>query len=481
MQTPAATPVRCGNSRRVQWLVFLVLVLAAIAWRMPFAATRPVEKVDEVRYTMPTVQRFLAGDPVAYIAGTNYAAPAEQALAAGLFRVFGESASAFRFPTVLLGSLGAGIVFLAMRRFTGMGAALAVAIPLVFANSAVARYTAFSHGSYGLLMLLVAGIQLATLWTDERRTPWRWLVLGALMGGGMYALKLALFQCAASFAWLWLRSDHFLRLRAASSEPRMRGRLRAAIFAGTASAVAMMPVLYRYLTRRAEYGISSWEKVLLFMAAALAVAGGVALLPAFPRPFLGECAPLAVCCALVILIPLPAERWFRTAELPRLEARGEVPYSEAAYSLKHLHEWPGQARLLAGGVFPALFVGRWKEVRGYDEGGPDLWKTAIAVAVLVLFATAGLRRWRSEKWRFDPRSPDVLFLAPFVLVLAVLFPSWALHSESSYRYLLSFFSGLLLLGWRCVEPHAARRPGVVIAVLAAHTAYALADCIGFIS
>ena len=125
------------------WGACLLLVLLAFAWRMPYAATAPIVQVDEVKYSLPTVQRLLVGDAVFYISGTNYGAPIEQAIAAVLFRIFGESAAAFRASTVLLGSLAVGVFFLALRRTVGTTAAFGIALPLALANSSVARYTTF--------------------------------------------------------------------------------------------------------------------------------------------------------------------------------------------------------------------------------------------------------------------------------------------------------------------------------------------------
>ena len=194
---------------RSVWPIFLALVVVACAWRMPYAATAPIVQVDEVKYSLPTVKRLLAGDPALYISGTNYGAPLEQAFAAALFAGFGESAGAFRLPTVLLGSLAVGVFFLALRRTVGNGAALGITLPLALANSSIARYTTFSHGSYSTLLLAVGLIQIATLRVDEKRTAARWVVLGIAMGAGLYALKLAIFQSFASLAWLWLQSEYF--------------------------------------------------------------------------------------------------------------------------------------------------------------------------------------------------------------------------------------------------------------------------------
>lgn len=462
--------------QRGVWPLFLALVVVACAWRMPYAATAPIVQVDEVKYSLPTVKRLLAGDPVLYISGTNYGAPLEQAFAAALFAGFGESAGAFRLPTVLLGSLAVGVFFLALRRTVGNGAALGITLPLALANSSIARYTTFSHGGYSTLLLAVGLIQIATLRVDEKRTAARWVVLGIAMGAGLYALKLAIFQSFGSLAWLWLRSEYFARLRERLADARLRQRMRAGIFTAALGLLSLAPVLYRFLTRRATHAISPWEKWLVIAAAFLCTAGAVIVLPTLCAPHFRECAPVAAALALLVLIPMPADLWFRKIESPRLAAQGIEPYAEASYSLKHLHEWPNQARLMIEGVFPALLVGRWDEVRGFEARESLGWKSAVTAAVLAAFAFAGFRRSRTGKWRHDLRSADFIFIVPFLLTLAVLFPSWSLHSESSFRYLLPFVPGMFLIAYRCLEDRIVAHPRIAATLLGLYAGYCAFDC-----
>lgn len=476
MQTSGESYAARGSWRNARWLVFLALVAIAFAWRMPYAATKPIVQVDEVQYSLPTVHRFLAGDPVLYIAGTNYGAPLEQAIAAVLFRAFGESAAAFRLSTVLLGCIAIGISFLALRRVTGDAPALGIALLLALGNSSVTRYTTFSHGCYATLFVLIGGIQLATMWTDEKRTFARWLILGVLMGAGMYVLKLALFQSLASLVWLWLRSDYFQRLRERLGDPHLRQRMLVGLFTFAAGLLALSPVLYRYLTRRATFAISPLEKGIVVVAAFLCAAGTAIILPTLCVPRLHEWLPVACCGLLLVLIPLPAELWFQKIERPRLAAQKIEPYAEAAYSFKHIHAWPDQARLVIEGVFPALLTGRWSEVRGYVETVTLGWKSAVAAAVLATLAVSGFRRCRSGAWRPGLLSADFIFIAPFFLTLIVLFPSWSLHSESSYRYLLPFLPGFYLLAYRCLEDRIAAHPRIFAALFALYVGYSAVDC-----
>lgn len=464
------------SSHRSTWLLFLLLAALAFAWRMPYAATAPIVQVDEVKYALPTVKRLLAGDTLLYISGTNYGVPLEQGIAAVLFRIFGESAAAFRASTVLLGSLAVGVFFLALRRTVGNGAAFGITLPLALANSSIARYTTFSHGCYSTLLLVVGLIQIATMRVEEKRTVARWLVLGALMGAGLYALKLAIFQAFASLVWLWLRSDHFQRLRDRFSDARLRQRMIVGMLTIGAGMLSLTPVLYRFLTRRATYEISPWEKWLVIAAAFFCVAGAVIILPTLGMPRLREWTPVAGALALLVLIPMPAALWFRKVELPRLAAQGIEPYAEASYSFKHLHEWPNQARLVVEGVLPALIVGRWNEVRGFEESETLGWRSAVTAALLAVLALADFCRRRMGRRRPDLRSADFLFILPFILTLAVLFPSWSLHSESSFRYLLPFLPGMFLIAYRVLENHIAAHPRITVALLALYAGYCASDC-----
>jgi len=460
------------------WALCLLLTLLAFAWRMPYAATAPILQVDEVKYSLPTVKRLLAGTPVFYISGTNYGAPLEQAIAAGLFRVFGESTGAFRASTVLLGSLAVGVFFLALKHSVGSGVAFGITLPLALANSSIARYTTFSHGCYSTLLLAVGCIQLATMHVDEKRTAVRWLVLGLLMGAGLYVLKLAIFQLFASLAWLWLRSDYFGRLRDHLSDAGLRQRMRTGIFTVAAGLLVLSPVLYRFLTRRATYTVSPLEKWLVIASAFLCAAGAAILLPTLSAPRLCEWTPVAVALALLVLVPMPAELWFRKVERPRLTAQGIEPYAEASYSFKHLHAWPNQARLMIEGVFPALIVGRWNEVGGFAESERESlgWKSAVTATLSAVLALAAIRRWRTGRLRPDLRNADFLFIVPFILTLAVLFPSWSLHSDSSFRYLLPFLPGMFLIAYRCLEEHIAAHPRISAALLALYAGYCAFDC-----
>jgi hypothetical protein len=291
-----------------------------------------------------------------------------------------------------------------------------------------------------------------------------------------YTLKLAFFQMLVSLVWLWARSAYFQRLRERLRDAPLQRRLRAGLGTIALGCLLLAPVLYRCLTRREVYVVSPLEKGLILAALLVFVAAAILLLPTLAVPRWREWAPVAGCLSLFFVIPLPAALWFQKIEQPRLAAQHIEVYGEKSYAFKHLHEWPNQARLMIQGVVPALLIGRWDEVRGFEESEQLGWKAAVTVVVLAVVAWAGFRRVRAGKIRPDPRSADLLFIVPLLLTTVVLFPSWSLHSESSYRYLLPFLSGFYLLLYRCLEDWIAHRPRTTATLAALYFAYCAVDC-----
>ena len=461
---------------RGAWLPFLILVLLAFAWRMPYAASKPIGHVDEVSYSLPTAQRLLAGEKVLYISGTNYGAPVQEALAAVVFKAFGESTAGLRLPTVVIGSLAVGLAFLALRRATGPGVALGIGLFLALANSTNARYTTFAHPCYATALAMVGCIQLATLWCDTKRTFLRWLVLGTIMGAAFYVLTLTLFQSFVSLAWLAVRSEYFQRLRERITQGNRLPRLRAGIFTAALGLLVLSPVGYHYLTRRATYVISPLETAIAIVATVLIAAGAIIGGSTLCAPRRGEIVSVTCCLAMFTLLPMPAAVWFRTVEQPRLVAQHIEPYSEATYNFKHRHEWPNSARLLMQGVFPALLIGRFNEVRPVEESEHLGWKAAVAAAILLALAAAAICRGRTRTPMPRSREADAVFIGPLLLLLIVLCPSWLLHSELSVRYLEPFLAGFFLLCFRCLERWIATYPRTTAALGGSYIAYCAVDC-----
>ena len=445
----------------------MALFLFALAWRLPYSLTRPITHIDENWFSLPTLRRMLDGDWLFYVSGTDYGAPIQEACSALLARIFGENLATFRLPVVLFGAAAVAVAYLVLREVVKERAAFALALLLALPNSAVARYTTYAHSTYAALLLLLGVIQWMTFRTDRERTARNWLVLAALMGTSCYFLRLSLMQTGPLLLWLGLRSEFFRRFREGLREPAVRrcAVLAAAVFAS--AALALAPVLYRFLTRRETYAMSRPEAGLIGLALILGLAGLWLTRAALPMPRRPEWLAAIFVAAALVFIPLPAKVWFQRVEAPRLAARQVKLWGEVSYNLKHFHEMPHQVRLLVQGIGPAILIGRWDELEGYPlESEPLTWKCGVTFAVVGLLGAVGLWRWR-RGWRPELLGKDFVFIAPFITVIVVMFPSWSLHSETCYRYLGPFLVGFYLLAFRIFQPAIERRPRLTCALLAA--------------
>ena len=472
MSLSTAAPQRA----RPAWLAPLVLGVIAILWRLWYSLTRPITHIDELWFSLPTVRRMLAGDWLFFISGTNYGAPLQEALAAGLARSFGETLLTFRLPPLVFGGAAVAMLYVVLREVVKAPVALAIALLLACANSAVARYCAFAHSNYAVLLLLLALMQWMAFRTDRARTLGLWLALALLMGAASYSLGLALLQTGPLLLWLWLRSDFFQRFRDRLHDPAVRQRFLRASACAAAAALPLAAVLYRFLTRREIYTLGRLDAALLIAGLLLGLVALWLSSPACPAPRQREWfAPLIVAASL-ILVPLPAKLWFQRVEAPRLAARHVTLWAEARYSLRHLHEMPHQARLLIQGVFPPILIGRWDELEGVPTDPVRItWKSGVTAAFIALLAAAALVSWR-RGWRPGMLGKDCVFIAPFIAVVVVMFPSWSLHSETCHRYLIPFLPGLYLLTYRILQEPIGRHPRLTCAALAALILYNGFDC-----
>jgi hypothetical protein len=461
-------------TRRKWWLAAL-LVGFSLLLRLACLTRLEGWHVDEWQYALPTAQRLAAGELLVYIHSTNYGAPIHEAVAAVFFRIFGESLLALRLPNVLFSSLSVGVSFLLLRRIAPERVAFGIGLLLAAASSAVMHYGTAAHPVYAVFSGEIVALQALTWWLDQRRTLTRWLLFGLAAGFATYSLQLAVFQTAVSLLWLYLRSDHaqrlFVRIR---EESRPRRRLFLALaFSGTAALLAA-PLLYVFLTRRADFILTRGHAIGWGMVALLAlVAFGFAT--AFLRAPTRHWIALIGSGLLFVAVTQAPLLYYRTVELPRLLAAQTEVLPQKSYTLKHAHEWPRQLQLYLDGVFPALFLGQYNTLRTEPPSGPPHWPRAIFSLLLLGVLTSGAMLRVRSGWRPQLSSPAFVVIAPFFIVSAVLFPSWALFFDMAYRYLIPFLPGFYLLAWHCLKPWLSPRPRTTIALLTLTVAYSIAD------
>ena len=477
-ETIATDPIAASRKQAGRTLLLcLGLFVLAFSWRGVHLTSLGFLHIDEVRFSLPTAQDLAAGHPLFFIRGTNYGAPIHEAVAALLFRYFGENPVTLRLPVVLFSSLAVVAGFLALRRIARESIALGLALLLACPASAVTRYGVGAHPVYAFFTLLILLLQIGAWNVDQRRSAKAWIAWALLAGFSLYVLKLAAIPIAICLFWLGLRSPAFRswRREIVRDEQLRRAWWRIGILCSVAIVLGA-PVLYRALTRRATYVPRTYEFGLIGAAGLLLSIAFVFLLWE-GRLRWRNLWPVGAVTLAIALFTVPPAIHFQRVEAPRLAAAGIPQWPEKQYSFKHAHEWPFQIRLVLDRVLPAIVLGRSNLLEGEPpKTVPYTWKAAFSVMLLgflSLGAMAGLRHAGAVRLFYS--RPFVL-IAPPLLIAVIMFPSWTLHSDTCFRYAVPFMTGVWLLIWRCAEPLIGNRPRVLVCLLVFYIAYCGFDC-----
>jgi len=458
-------------------LICALLFFAAFVWRGVHLQSLGFLHVDEVRFAMPTAQDIAAGHLLFFIRGSNYGAPVQEAAAALLFRIFGESVIALRLPVVVFSSLAVVCGFLVLRRVERERVSLGLAILLAFPASAVTRYGVGAHPVYAFFTLLILALQSGAWWLDRHRSAKGWIAWALLAGFSVYVLKLAIVPIALILVWLGLRSNGFREWRRGfiGNPDLQRVWRRVGLLAGSAM-LLFAPVFYRALTRRATYAPRTYELCLMLAGVfvMIVVLAFIVLKGRIPWRSLW---PIGAVILATALFSVPPSIYFQRVEVPRLSAAGIEQWPEKKYNLKHAHEWPLQVRLFLDRIVPALILGRSNQLEGEPPiNVPLTWKAALSAGLLGMMGVGTVRRLRRTGLFRVFRSRSFILIAPPVVIALLMFPSWALHSDTCFRYAVPFMAGIWLLFWKCLEPFVRLHLRATVGALAAYIVYCGVDC-----
>ena len=454
--------------------IALGLFALAFALRLPHSLMTDGLMWDELLYSLPTLREIKAGGFPIYAVNAAYMAPVQEWVSTALFVPFGVSYLTFRLPCVFFSCLAVPVTYLVLRRMMSARAALGLGLLLACANSGATTWTSFSYPTWGLGLLLVAVLQAATLWVDDRRTSARWLAFGVMSGLSLYIFKLSQVQILVSMVWLFLRSDAWRGLmRRVRYEVAVRRSWRISLALAAASAIPGVAVMYHYLTRVLTFHAGRVDLLLAAAAAALLgfAALRVLLLIAPDRIAWRNAASMVFALALVSQPPM---LYYSRAVRPRLEAEAGAQWDAAVFSLKHADQWPAAATLWLEGAFPSLLIGDAdRNYRGPLERLHMGWRSAVSTGFTIAVLIGIFSQRHRQIWRIPHRGWVVV--GPFLLISALLFPSSNLSSGWSFRYLLPFYSGLLLLGFLAARPLFIRWPRAVAAFMTAFALFGAVD------
>jgi hypothetical protein len=428
------------SQHRSDFVIGLILALLALVWRLYYGLNSGPPEGDEI-LAASTAFRILQQGFVPFQVGQNYMGTVQEYVSAGLMMLIGVKETALRAPTAVFFASAVFITYKIISREISRQLALAVGILMIASNSAVVRFTgAVAIPDWGAAIFLAAAITWQTFRVDRSRTLAQWVLLGALAGFGAYLFQALILQTAASLTFLATRSGLLARLRPVTRNWQFWTIVTCGVFA----CVLLMGVGYHFLTRRATFVAGPADLSLLSGGLFLAGVSAILLLRVL-RLSGGDFVSVSSFALVFVVLQALPNLWFRYHELPLLLADGMPVWQGGTYALKHLHEWPGNARLLFNYVLPLLAIGRLESFPPPDVAIPSVIDAAGVVSVLVALLVGALliRHYQVQK-RPVLACAESLFILPLLMLVVILFPSWRLFGPASYRYMVVFVPGFCL-------------------------------------
>lgn len=244
--------------RPVHLAVLALLLAAAVLPRVPLLASAAHAFIADEAVDALVIQHLLRGDLTLYNWDTTYYGIAEGVLTIPLVWLLGATPFAFKLGAVLLFLALVALVFLLGTQVYGPWEGVVAAALLVGFSPQIVRWSSLAAGGYGLL---VAWGTLTLCWLHAlraRESRAGWVVLGFLIGFGLYIYELYLVYVAVLAAAALLS---FLQWRGVARQIRTAPLLALGFLIGWA------PKLYTLLQgagggKEPVYAFAGPEKIL---------------------------------------------------------------------------------------------------------------------------------------------------------------------------------------------------------------------------
>lgn len=241
MSTPA--PARAGRPgsriRPAHLAVLALLLAAAVLPRVPLLASAAHAFIADEAVDALVVQHLLRGEPALYNWDTTYYGIAEGLLTIPLVWLLGATPFAFKLGAVVLFLALVALVFLLGAQVYGPREGLAAAALLVAFSPQLVRWSTLAAGGFGLLAAW-GTLTLCHVHALRAREPRAgWVLLGFLIGFGLYIYELYLVYVAVLAGAALLSSFAWRAATARSAEARRAALASAGRQAGAAALLAL--------------------------------------------------------------------------------------------------------------------------------------------------------------------------------------------------------------------------------------------------
>jgi hypothetical protein len=368
-------------------------------------------------------------------------APFKEVLAYPLIFLFGKDIMYIRLSSVVLFIFSAILGFTILKKIIGAKLAFGIILVYIFPVSTVNQYDSSLIGQYSSIILLNLLIIYYIIQWVQTGDYFNLVLFSIISGISYYVFSISIFQYFSCLLWALICSkkwNFFIT--------NIKKRFAYILVCYSVCLILVILLLYRPLTQSQQILFNTSQHFIFGLLIVFAFGSLIASINAFSisrsdfKTIGFATIPFAFFAVLPGLI-------FKLVVYPELVSRYGISLYSIGYTLKHAHEWPHQILNFFTGAFPALIFGRGLGgIRGAAEFSQDFTLLKILLGFYFVFCILMfLIKNNTFNRKLNSRSPLWLFIFPTLLNLIVLLPSWRLFGDYSYRYMIPYYLGTLIL------------------------------------
>ena len=417
-----------------QLSIALGIILFSFAWRWPWIISEKVAS-DEWPSIYTAVEIYEKKNIPIYVAGQDYMAPLKEAVSYPFIMIFGKELLSFRIVSVIFFICSSLLGFKILKDILGIKLSLAIIICYIFPAITVNRYDTSVIGQYaGTMFLGILMIYLILKWDYNKKITW--VILYSIVGGfSYYVFSISIFQYVSGLIWVFLRSRKWKYFANGNN-------IKSTLYLGLGSASSIIVCFYRPLTQSKPLLFDFFQVSLTIITAVFLLCITINSIKSF-NISKTDIPIIAAAMMPFILISSMPSFLFKLIVYPKLQSFYDVSLYSIGYSWKHAHEWHNQIFNFFNSVLPRLYFGnRLTEMKGGDVFSSEIlpitivfWFYIFLCLLIIIYKTLDIKIL----------SPIWLFILPVLMNALVLIPSWRIFGDASYRYMVPYFLGCLVI------------------------------------
>jgi hypothetical protein len=422
------------------YILIVSIGILAFYWRIPWLLSERIAS-DEWPSIYTAIKIYDNCKMPIFLVGQNYMAPFKEALAFPMIFLFGKDIFYLRIASSILFIMSAILGFIILKKIIGVKLSFAIIICYIFPFTTVNQYDSSLIGQYSSIMLLILlMIYFIDRWVQKKDHS-ALIIFSIISGISYYVFSISIFQYLSGLLWAIICSSKWDIFKA-----NIKNRFAYILVLYFVCFIISLLLLYRPLTQSQQILYNPSQYFIFGLLIVFALGSLFASVYAFglSRSDLKTIGFAAI--PFVFFAALPA-LIFKLLVYPELVSKYEISLYSIGYSLKHAHEWPHQILNFFTGAFPALIFGRGLgDIRGAAEFSQDFTLLKILLGFYFVFCILMfLIKNNIFNRKLNSRSPLWLFVFPTLVNLIVLLPSWRLFGDYSYRYMIPYYLGILII------------------------------------